>query len=182
MIDPNIPETGEQLVKSNSGPDTCCYEYCDQFTVYKGLCARCDSTEIESSKVPALEQNQAETMSTTTMTTTAIKRRYDDYTIAKLNPPPQSCQLVPGLSLTTSRCEIPYYASSLANAITTSTSTTTTTTTVATSVAASSCYNVTSIQNKRLYFIWTISWCLLLTLLITNNYIAAWANHIQIQF
>lgn len=110
------------------------------------------------------------------------KQLYEDYSLSKLDPPPQTCQLVPGLSLTTSRCEIPYYASSLTNVITTSTSTTKTTTTVATSAAASSSYKVASIQNKRLYFTWTISWILLLTLLISNNYIVAWANHILIQF
>lgn len=51
-IDPNIPETGEQLAKSNNGPDTCCYEYCDPFSVYKGICAYCESYEIEPIPLP----------------------------------------------------------------------------------------------------------------------------------
>lgn len=43
--------------------------------------------------------------------TIELKQRYDSSSIAKLETPPQTCQLVPGLSLTTSKCEIPYYAS-----------------------------------------------------------------------
>jgi len=33
--DPNIPETGEQLVKSSYGDSGCCYHYCDEET---GFC------------------------------------------------------------------------------------------------------------------------------------------------
>lgn len=39
--DPNIPETGDQLTKSNSGPENCCYRYCSG-SVYDGLCPYCD--------------------------------------------------------------------------------------------------------------------------------------------
>lgn len=62
-----------------------------------------------------------------------LQQRYDGSAIAKLDPPPQTCQIIPGLSLTTSRCEIPYYASSFTSsaAITSSTSSLTTTATTA---------------------------------------------------
>lgn len=41
MLDPNIPETGRQVDRSNSGPDSCCYRYCSA-SVFDGLCAVCD--------------------------------------------------------------------------------------------------------------------------------------------
>lgn len=53
--DPNIPETGEQLAKSNNGPDTCCYEYCDPFSVYSGICAHCDKDDIQSNLLPYID-------------------------------------------------------------------------------------------------------------------------------
>jgi hypothetical protein len=37
IIDPNIPETGQQRHKSNNGLVDCCYEYCNN-----GLCTTCD--------------------------------------------------------------------------------------------------------------------------------------------
>lgn len=39
--DLNIQETGEQLLKSNSGPTECCYDYCGSIP-QSGVCARCD--------------------------------------------------------------------------------------------------------------------------------------------
>lgn len=36
--DPNIPETGEQLARSNHGPDNCCYRYC---SASADVCAVC---------------------------------------------------------------------------------------------------------------------------------------------
>lgn len=65
---------------------------------------------------------------------TALQQRYDDTTIAKLDPPPQTCQLVPGLSLTTSRCEIPYYASSFTASAAIPSPSSSTTTSIDTSV------------------------------------------------
>lgn len=41
FTDPNIPETGKQLERSNSGPDSCCYRYCSA-SVYDGICSVCD--------------------------------------------------------------------------------------------------------------------------------------------
>lgn len=108
--DPNIPETGDQLAKSNNGPDNCCYEYCDPFSVYRGVCTYCDSVEVppDDSAIDVVKPIQVQP----TDETTALQHRYDSSTVLKLETPPQTCQLVPGLSLTTSRCEIPYYASS----------------------------------------------------------------------
>ncbi|KAL5286559.1 hypothetical protein ACFFRR_007906 [Megaselia abdita] len=39
-LDPNIPETGEQLRKSSDGPPECCYTYCGH--PEDGLCTYCD--------------------------------------------------------------------------------------------------------------------------------------------
>uniref|UniRef100_T1H0V1 Uncharacterized protein n=1 Tax=Megaselia scalaris TaxID=36166 RepID=T1H0V1_MEGSC len=39
-LDPNIPETGEQLRKSSDGPPECCYTYCGY--PEDGLCTYCD--------------------------------------------------------------------------------------------------------------------------------------------
>lgn len=39
--DLNIQETGGQLLKSNSGPTECCYDYCGSIP-QSGVCARCD--------------------------------------------------------------------------------------------------------------------------------------------
>lgn len=108
--DPNIPETGDQLAKSNNGPDSCCYEYCHTFSVYRGICSQCDSLEVDpadNSRVQSQTNNHHSVDESTT-----LQQRYDSSTVSKLETPPQTCQLVPGLSLTTSRCEIPYYASS----------------------------------------------------------------------
>lgn len=152
LIDPNIPETGDQLAKSNNGPDNCCYEYCDPFSVYKGTCSRCDTFEVDPTDSPAiaserqkqlqqqhqqqqqqkqLEQQQQQSVSTLLPSLSsspsqteqqneqrqiddskALQLQYESSSVTKLEIPPQTCQLVPGLSLTTSRCEIPYYASS----------------------------------------------------------------------
>lgn len=54
-LDPNIPETGQQLAKSNNGPHTCCYEYCDPFSVYSGICAYCEKDDIQSNLLPEIE-------------------------------------------------------------------------------------------------------------------------------
>lgn len=43
LADPNIPETGDQMLKSNHGPDSCCYEYCEN----NRICARCNWTALE---------------------------------------------------------------------------------------------------------------------------------------
>lgn len=131
IIDPNIPETGEQLAKSNNGPDNCCYEYCDPHTVYNGVCVYCDSiedvsidslAEVQSSVRPSIDEKEE------------LQHRYDSPTVIKLETPPQTCQLMPGLSLTTSKCEIPYYASSFnADSLHSIATTATSTTTVSTS-------------------------------------------------
>lgn len=62
---------------------------------------------------------------------TVLQQRYDGSAIATLDPPPQTCQIIPGLSLTTSRCEIPYLAPGFTAsvAITSSTSSSTPTAT-----------------------------------------------------
>lgn len=39
--DPNIPETGAQLARSNHGADNCCYRYCSTNPA-DGVCAVCD--------------------------------------------------------------------------------------------------------------------------------------------
>lgn len=41
LADANIPETGDQLRKSNSGPDDCCYEYCG--SPMHGICSKCNN-------------------------------------------------------------------------------------------------------------------------------------------
>lgn len=92
VIDPNIPETGEQLVKSNNGPDTCCYEYCDSFSVYKGVCAYCDSIEIDSKDITITQESQHKQNSNVEKPIT--QQRYDNFAIAQLDTPPQTCQLV----------------------------------------------------------------------------------------
>lgn len=53
--DPNIPETGEQLVRSNNGPNTCCYEYCDAASVYSGICAACNLEDADPGDVPNID-------------------------------------------------------------------------------------------------------------------------------
>ncbi|XP_055315527.1 uncharacterized protein LOC129575665 [Sitodiplosis mosellana] len=107
--DPNIPETGEQLAKSNNGADNCCYEYCNSFSVYMGACAYCDSVEPD----PADSQTDVQLIQKKPVDETKmLQQRYDSSSVAKLDTPPQTCQLLPGLSLTSTRCEIPYYASS----------------------------------------------------------------------
>lgn len=57
--DPNIPETGEQKIKSNHGPDNCCYEYCDQ-TASRKLCARCHWNDTTVDLKNVLEEGPAE--------------------------------------------------------------------------------------------------------------------------
>lgn len=80
--DPNIPETGDQLAKSNSGPENCCYRYCS-VSVYDGLCPYCD-----------LQTNQTS--------------RVRDDTLVK----PEQCQSLPGTASTTQpRCLTPFQAS-----------------------------------------------------------------------
>lgn len=131
FIDPNIPETGEQLAKSNNGPSNCCYEYCDPIAVYKGVCTYCDSTEDGS-----IDNSQREVESSATPTIDELKelqQRYYSSTVNKVDTPPQTCTLMPGLSLTTSKCEIPYYASSFNTDSLHSMDTVTTPTTVSTS-------------------------------------------------
>lgn len=78
--------------------------------MYRGTCAHCDSIEAQpaDSEIEPAKPSQAHPTDETTM----LQHRYDSSTVVKLETPPQTCQLVPGLSLTTSRCEIPYYASS----------------------------------------------------------------------
>ncbi|XP_044728109.1 uncharacterized protein DDB_G0271670 [Chrysoperla carnea] len=39
-LDPNIPETGKQALKSSHGSEDCCYTYCET----KGVCAKCLDT------------------------------------------------------------------------------------------------------------------------------------------
>lgn len=110
-IDPNIPETGEQLAKSNNGPDDCCYEYCSSISVGKGVCAYCDSIEpdpADDSRTKLIEMKAPPAADETKI----LQQRYDSSSVAKLDQPPQTCHLMPGLSLTSTRCEIPYYASS----------------------------------------------------------------------
>lgn len=89
-------------MKSNNGPASCCYQYCSQKSVYEGLCTFCDLTVVHNAinlTVPDVSLSESK-----------IKKYENPKT--KNEIPPQTCQLVPGLSLTTSRCEIPYYASS----------------------------------------------------------------------
>lgn len=59
-IDPNIPETGEQLVRSNNGPNTCCYEYCDAASIYSGICAACNLEDADPGDVPSNIDNKRE--------------------------------------------------------------------------------------------------------------------------
>lgn len=109
QIDPNIAETGEQLIKSNNGPDACCYQYCSQESVYHSICTFCNLSTIGKA-------NSLTGFNTTaTEDTMDIFEKAFKYSKSNIEFPPQTCQLVPGLSLTTSRCEIPYYASSTAS-------------------------------------------------------------------
>lgn len=93
------------MIKSNNGPDSCCYQYCSQESVYQSVCKFCNLSSNDGARSSA-ELN-------TTSPEDKITRFEKAYKYSKPNNefPPQSCQLVPGLSLTTSRCEIPYYAS-----------------------------------------------------------------------
>lgn len=107
--DPNIPETGEQLAKSNNGPYNCCYEYRDPNEVYKGVYANCDQIESTPTDNPTeIQLSQKNLIDVTN----ELKQQYDSSSVTKLEIPPQTCEVVPSLSLTTSKCEIPYYASS----------------------------------------------------------------------
>lgn len=44
FTDQNIQETGDQLIKSNNGPDNCCYRYCGSSV--DGICLNCDSLKV----------------------------------------------------------------------------------------------------------------------------------------
>lgn len=136
-IDPNIPETGEQLSKSNNGPDDCCYEYCSSISVEKGVCAYCDSIEPDPADDSRINEPFIENYSPTAEETKMLQQRYDSSSVAKLDQPPQTCHLMPGLSLTSTRCEIPYYASSFDTSTLQST-TTSTPVTVSTSTTTES--------------------------------------------
>lgn len=131
-IDPNIPETGEQLAKSNNGPDDCCYEYCSSISVGKGVCAYCDSIEPDPADDSRINVQLIEYKAPAADEMKILQQRYDSSSVAKLDQPPQTCHLMPGLSLTSTRCEIPYYASSFdtstLHSTTTSTPVTTSTT------------------------------------------------------
>lgn len=86
-IDLNIPETGDQLIKSNNGIDICCYHYCG--TVFDGICAHCEiPTEQDANDSTSLELEQ---QSHITTVSTMV------------------CQSV---NTPTSKCTAPYYASS----------------------------------------------------------------------
>lgn len=159
FLDPNIPETGEQSLKSNRGPDSCCYQYCDLFAVYNGICPHCNFNEMERQEQSVSKDD--------------LSRIVYDSSVTEVDIPPQECQLVPGLSLTSSRCEIPYYASSASSAS-------------SSSLPSSSPLlfslkniNASSIINKRVKFLWTISWILLI--LIKTN-IAAWTYTFSVHF
>lgn len=94
------------MIKSNNGPDSCCYQYCSQESVYQSVCTFCNMSRYDGAKRSA------------GLNTTSSEDKMNEfektfkYSKSGNELPPQSCQLVPGLSLTTSRCEIPYYASS----------------------------------------------------------------------
>lgn len=98
--DPNIPETGDQLVKSNNGPENCCYRYCSS-SVYDGLCSYCDLPTNQSSLTAAELRADAR----------------EDVVVAA-----EHCPLISGGSTTTTtsssaaepRCQTPYQASTLA--------------------------------------------------------------------
>lgn len=192
--------------------------------VYHGLCVHCH-TDKDDSQLPSIEtidthkilSTITSPITTTTLPSTSISTsnsvktltnqksiqfNYYDSSIKNVDLPPQICQLVPGLSLTTSKCEIPYYASDeisktfqpIENNIdmstpiinpdklliitTTTTSTSIRTTDKSSAAASSTSYYLTSIKNTRFYYFWTISWFLLLTLLMTKCYIAAWTSQI----
>ncbi|KAJ1528438.1 hypothetical protein ONE63_006850 [Megalurothrips usitatus] len=53
LADPNIPESGEQLVKSSYGEDDCCYEHCTQDKL-PTLCARNTSCPPSEKTPPAV--------------------------------------------------------------------------------------------------------------------------------
>lgn len=95
------------MIKSNNGPDSCCYQYCSQESVYKSVCTFCNLSTKDEAK------------GSTEVNTTSVEEKMVKfgkaykYSKSKNDFPPQTCQLVPGLSLTTSRCEIPYYASAI---------------------------------------------------------------------
>lgn len=48
--DPNIPETGEQLVKSSHGDEDCCYTHCG--SPGRGLCINCPGRPSNNTPVP----------------------------------------------------------------------------------------------------------------------------------
>lgn len=88
FLDPNIPETGEQLARSNNGPDTCCYVHCDPTSVYKGICAYCNETEGD---IPTQEASSHQHNGNIEMVS---QKRSDVLAAAKMEPPPQTCHLV----------------------------------------------------------------------------------------
>lgn len=91
LSDPNIPETGDQLAKSNSGPDNCCYRYCSS-SVYGGVCPYCDLPINKTSRTAAAVRDETMVL-------------------------PEECpSLLPASDASTStepRCQTPYQASSL---------------------------------------------------------------------
>lgn len=54
LADPNIDETGNQLYKSNSGPNECCHEYCNYDD---GLCSESKCEAIFISNQTAINKN-----------------------------------------------------------------------------------------------------------------------------
>lgn len=92
IADLNIPETGEQLLKSNNGINTCCYRYCG--SVYDGVCAHCEMS--------------------TTQNITAVMEYNQYYFGIDINKAVAStASLVCHTVITpTSKCTTPYYASS----------------------------------------------------------------------
>lgn len=92
QLDPNIPETGEQLARSNNGPATCCYEYCDHRSVYKGICAYCNETEGDPADLPAEEKPSQQQKANIEMTSNG--QRSGARASTKMEPPPQTCHLV----------------------------------------------------------------------------------------
>lgn len=98
------------MIKSNNGPDSCCYQYCSQESVYQSVCTFCNLSSNDDAK-------SAAGFNITSAQNKIVEKVYE-HSKSNNEFPPQTCQLVPGLSLTTSRCEIPYYASSASSATT----------------------------------------------------------------
>ncbi|GAB0086270.1 uncharacterized protein DMENIID0001_002930 [Sergentomyia squamirostris] len=119
-LDPNIPEVGEQLAKSNHGPDNCCYNYCG--SPGEGLCSECDlPATIQHKNTSNLNNNSSNAINTITNNQNARIADEKDvmavedassYDYDDIPEQLQVCQTTTTvIAQPQSRCPIPYYVS-----------------------------------------------------------------------